>query len=134
MITASHQTFSSQKKHLSGQIKFGQTNSLYVINGNFIEYAKNNECSHNFQSLSYTLSKSANSTISYISWIYWPDMCIFCATQSYVARWHDILMLQLVNVWSKSNTSPFKLMETLLLQIYTSAFYLVVWFWESPCL
>ena len=51
MITASHQTFSRQNQHLSGQIKFGQTNSLYVINGNFIEFAKNNECSNNIWSL-----------------------------------------------------------------------------------
>ena len=32
----------------------------------------------------------------------------------------DIPMMQLVNVWSKSNTSLFKLMETLLLQIHIS--------------
>ena len=29
MITASHQTFSSQIKHLSGQTKFGHTNLQY---------------------------------------------------------------------------------------------------------
>ena len=28
------------KKHLSGQIKFGQQNLLYILNGNFIEFAK----------------------------------------------------------------------------------------------
>ena len=67
MITASHQTFSRQNKHLSGQIKFGQTNSLYVVNGNFIEFAKNNKCQDNFRSLPYALSKSANSTIYHTS-------------------------------------------------------------------
>ena len=35
----SHQTFSGQIKHMSGQIKFGQTNFLYIINGNFMEFA-----------------------------------------------------------------------------------------------
>ena len=35
MITASHQTFFGQIKHLSGQAKFGQTNLLYIINENF---------------------------------------------------------------------------------------------------
>ena len=36
-IAASHQTFSSQIKHKSGQIKFGQTNFLDIANGNFME-------------------------------------------------------------------------------------------------
>ena len=40
MVTASHQSFSSQNNHLSGQIKFDQTNLLYIINGNVIEFAK----------------------------------------------------------------------------------------------
>ena len=40
MIMTSHQTFSGQTKHMSNQIKFGQTNFLYIINGNFIEFAK----------------------------------------------------------------------------------------------
>ena len=40
MITAYHQTFSSQNKHLSSQIKFGQTTLLYIINGEVIEFAK----------------------------------------------------------------------------------------------
>ena len=44
MIMASHQTFSSQIKHLSGQIKFSQTNLLYIINGEVFEFAKDNEC------------------------------------------------------------------------------------------
>ena len=35
MIIANYQTFSSQSKHLSGQIKFGQTNLQYVINENY---------------------------------------------------------------------------------------------------
>ena len=52
MIMASHQTFSGQVKHLSGQITFGQTNFLYIINGNFAEFAKENECPDNFQCLS----------------------------------------------------------------------------------
>ena len=52
MITASHQTFSGQIKHLSGQIKFGQTNLLYIINGHFIEFAEVTECLEYFQSLS----------------------------------------------------------------------------------
>ena len=38
MITASHQTFSGQIKHQPGQIKFGQTNLLYIINGEVIEF------------------------------------------------------------------------------------------------
>ena len=41
-------TFSGQIDHLSGQIKFGQTNLLaiasYNINGKFIEFAKETEC------------------------------------------------------------------------------------------
>ena len=40
------------KYALFSQIKFGQTNLLYAINGNFIEFAKNNECPDNFRSLS----------------------------------------------------------------------------------
>ena len=49
MIMASHQTFSSQIKHMSGQIKFGPTNFLYIINQNFMEFAKENKCLDNFQ-------------------------------------------------------------------------------------
>ena len=49
---ASHQTFSGQIKHMSGQIRFGQTSFLYIINGNFMEFANENECLVNFQSLS----------------------------------------------------------------------------------
>ena len=44
MIMASHRTFSSQNKHMSSQIKFSQTNLLYIINGNFIGFVENNEC------------------------------------------------------------------------------------------
>ena len=51
MIMASHRTFSSQNKHVSGQIKFGQTNLPYIINGNFIEFV-NNECPDKFWFLS----------------------------------------------------------------------------------
>ena len=52
MITASHRSFSGQNNHLSGQIKFGQTNLLYIINGEVIEFVKDNDCPENFQSLS----------------------------------------------------------------------------------
>ena len=45
-----HQTFSGHIKHLSGETKFVQTNLLY--NGNFIEFAEDNECPDNFQSSS----------------------------------------------------------------------------------
>ena len=38
MIMASHQTFSGQVKHLTGQTKFGQTNFLYIINGKAIKF------------------------------------------------------------------------------------------------
>ena len=55
MIMASHQKFSGQIKHMSGQIKFGQTNFLCIINGNFMEFVEENECPDNFQSLSYAL-------------------------------------------------------------------------------
>ena len=40
MIKASHKTFSGQKRHMSGQIIFGQTNLLHIINGNFIEFVE----------------------------------------------------------------------------------------------
>ena len=43
MITASYQTFSNQIKHQPSQIKFGQTNLLYIINGEVIEFAKDSE-------------------------------------------------------------------------------------------
>ena len=48
MITASHQTFSDQIKHLFGQIEFAQTNLLYIINGEVIKLAKDNKCPDNF--------------------------------------------------------------------------------------
>ena len=41
-MMASHQTFSDQIKHTSGQINFGLTNLLCIINGNFMEFAKEN--------------------------------------------------------------------------------------------
>ena len=41
---ASHQIFSKQNEHLSGQVRFGQTNLLYVVNENFITFAKRNKC------------------------------------------------------------------------------------------
>ena len=37
---ASHRTFSGQIDHLSGQIKFGQTNLPYIINGKFTKLTK----------------------------------------------------------------------------------------------
>ena len=43
----SHQTFSGQTKRLSGQIKFDQTNLLYIINGGVIKFAKDNKCLDN---------------------------------------------------------------------------------------
>ena len=45
-------TFSGQIDHLSGQIKFGQANLLYIINGKFTEFTNENELLDNFQSLS----------------------------------------------------------------------------------
>ena len=52
IIMVSHQSFSSQNNRLSGQIKFGQTTLLYIINEEVNEFAKDNECPNNFQSLS----------------------------------------------------------------------------------
>ena len=37
---ASHQTFSGQIKHMSGQIKFVQTNFLYINNETFMKFAE----------------------------------------------------------------------------------------------
>ena len=45
---ASQRTFLGQNKHMSDQNKFGQTNLLYIINVNFIEFAKDNEVWTNF--------------------------------------------------------------------------------------
>ena len=47
---SSHQTFSGQ--HFSGQIKFGQTNLLHIINKEIIEFAKDNKCPDDVKSLS----------------------------------------------------------------------------------
>ena len=52
MIMASHQTFSGYIKQLSGQIKFGQRNLLYITNGEVIEFGKDNKYLDNFQPLS----------------------------------------------------------------------------------
>ena len=52
MIMTSHQIFSGQIKHMSGQTKFGHTNFLYIINGICMELAKENECWDNSQFLS----------------------------------------------------------------------------------
>ena len=43
MITTSYQIFFSQTKHLSGQITFGRTNLLHIINGDVIWFAKDND-------------------------------------------------------------------------------------------
>ena len=51
MIMTSPQTLYSQVMHMPGQIKFGQRNFLYIINGNFMEFAKENECLDKDQSL-----------------------------------------------------------------------------------
>ena len=48
MIMVSYRTFSGQIDHLSGHIKFGQTNLLYTINGKFTKFAKEYECPDNF--------------------------------------------------------------------------------------
>ena len=51
MIMASHQTFSGQVKHLSSQTKFGQTNLLYIINGEVIKFTKEKQMSGQFSVL-----------------------------------------------------------------------------------
>ena len=51
-IIGSHQTFSGQFKHLTGQTKFGQTNFLYIINGKAIEFLIEKPVCGQFQSLS----------------------------------------------------------------------------------
>ena len=52
MMMASHHAFSGQIKQMSGQIKFCQTKLLYIINGEVIVFAKDNECLDNVQSFS----------------------------------------------------------------------------------
>ena len=51
MITASHQTFSGQLKHLTGQTKFGQSNILYIINGKVIKFLIEKPMSEQFSIL-----------------------------------------------------------------------------------
>ena len=48
MIMASHQTFSSQLWHLTGQTKFDQTNLLYIINGVANEFIMGKQMSGQF--------------------------------------------------------------------------------------
>ena len=48
MKMAVYQTFSGQTKHLSGHIKFDQTNLPYIINGEIIKFAEDNKCLDNF--------------------------------------------------------------------------------------
>ena len=45
---ASYRTVFDQIDHLFSQIKFGLTNLLYIINGKFTEFTKENECPDNF--------------------------------------------------------------------------------------
>ena len=54
MIMASHQTFSSQVKHLSNQTKFAQTNLLNIINGEIVEFTKEKQMSGQFPALIYS--------------------------------------------------------------------------------
>ena len=52
MIITSQQTFPAKIKHLSNQIKFGQTNLPYlpyIINREVIEFAKDNEWLHSIE-------------------------------------------------------------------------------------
>ena len=48
---ASHQTFSDQLWHLTGQTKFDQTNLLYIINGEDFEFAIGKQMSRQFSTL-----------------------------------------------------------------------------------
>ena len=50
MIMASHQTF-YQIWHLTGQIKFDQTNLLYIINGEVSKYTIGKQISGHFSTL-----------------------------------------------------------------------------------
>ena len=45
---ASHQTFSGQLWHLTGQTKFDQTNLLYIINGEVNEFTIGKQMSGQF--------------------------------------------------------------------------------------
>ena len=51
MIMASHQTFSGQLKHLTGQTKFDQSNILYIINGKVIKFLIEKPMSRQFSIL-----------------------------------------------------------------------------------
>ena len=51
MITASHQTFSSQLWHLTDQTKFDQTNLLYIINGEVNRFTIGKQMSGQFSTL-----------------------------------------------------------------------------------
>ena len=55
MIMASHQTFSVQFKHLTGQTKFGQSDFLYIINGIVIEFLIEKPMSGQFSILIITI-------------------------------------------------------------------------------
>ena len=49
-----------QNKDLPGQMKFGWTNFLYIINGNFIEFVKNNELYPSFKNFGVILLEIMN--------------------------------------------------------------------------
>ena len=51
MIMASHQIFSDQLWHLTDQIKFDQTNLLYIINGKVHKFTIGNHISGQFSTL-----------------------------------------------------------------------------------
>ena len=48
---ASHQTFSGQLWHLTDQIKFDQTNLLYIINGEVYKFTIGKQMSGQFSTL-----------------------------------------------------------------------------------
>ena len=64
MKVASYQTFHGKIKHMPNEIKFGQTNFVYIINGNFMEFAKENECLDKYQSLIIIISTDILRTLS----------------------------------------------------------------------
>ena len=51
MIMASHQTFSGQLWHLTGQIKFDQTNLLHIINEEVNKFPMVKQMSRQFSNL-----------------------------------------------------------------------------------
>ena len=51
MITASHQTFSGQLRHLTDQAKFDQTHLLCIINGEVNKFTIGKQMSGQFSTL-----------------------------------------------------------------------------------